>query len=94
MILSEALSAEVPNDHWSAEQARPQRADSHHAVGAHLSDRRRIMCEKCAELEKRIARYKEVADMVLDQSAVSSITLLIEQCETKKHELHSEREAA
>ena len=52
------------------------------------------MCEKCEELEKRIARYREVADRIMDQTALSSITLLIEQCEMQKHELHSEREAA
>ena len=52
------------------------------------------MCEKCSELEKRIARYREVAELILDQPALSSITLLIEQCEMRKRELHSEREAA
>jgi hypothetical protein len=41
------------------------------------------VCEKCA-FEKRIARYKKVADRILDQPALSSITLLIEQCEMQK----------
>lgn len=52
------------------------------------------MCEKCAKLDERIARYREVADRILDQPALSSITLLVEQCEMQKNELHSEREAA
>jgi hypothetical protein len=49
------------------------------------------MCERCAELKKRIDRYREVADRILDQSALSSITLFIEQCEMQKRELHAER---
>jgi hypothetical protein len=52
------------------------------------------MCERCAELEERIARYREVADLILDQSALSSITLLIERCEAQKRDLHSERRVA
>jgi hypothetical protein len=53
-----------------------------------------VMCERCAELDQRIARYREVAELILDQPALSSIRLLIERCEAQKRELHSEREAA
>lgn len=53
-----------------------------------------FMCEKCAKLEKRIGRYREVADRTLDKSALESIALLIERCEAQRRELHAERKVA
>ena len=38
------------------------------------------MCDKCAELDEKIARYKVLAERVTDQLTLSGITLLIERC--------------
>jgi hypothetical protein len=51
------------------------------------------MCERCNKIDERIARYREVAELILDQSALSSISLFIERCEAQKHQLHAAREA-
>jgi hypothetical protein len=52
------------------------------------------MCEKCAKLEKRIGRYREVADRILDKPALASIALLIERCEAQRRELHARAESS
>jgi hypothetical protein len=46
------------------------------------------MCRNCAELDERIIRYRDVAGLMLDQLALSSIALLIERCEAQKLKLH------
>jgi hypothetical protein len=53
-----------------------------------------VMCEKCAKLEKRIGRYREVADRILDKPALASIALLIERCEAQRRELHARAESS
>jgi len=49
-----------------------------------------VMCEKCAELGKRIARYRELSVRTTDQPTLEGIALLIKQYEAQKRELHPE----
>ena len=51
------------------------------------------MCEKCAEFDKRIARYRELSMRTTDQPTLDGITLLIEQYEAQKKELHPDHES-
>ena len=47
-----------------------------------------VMCEKCAEIDKKIDRYKRVISAINDQQAVDGITQLIEEAEAEKVKLH------
>jgi hypothetical protein len=49
------------------------------------------MCEKCAELDEKIARYKTLSTRVTDQLTQSGIALLIERYKAQKRELHPEQ---
>ena len=46
------------------------------------------MCEKCIELDEKIARYKTLATRITDQLTLDGIALLVEQYEAQKRELH------
>jgi hypothetical protein len=50
------------------------------------------MCEKCAEIDEKIARYKLLAQRTTDELTRSGITLLIERYEMQKRELHPEQQ--
>ena len=50
------------------------------------------MCEKCVEIDGRIARYQRLAAGIVDQPAIDAIKLLIERLRAQKAELHPERE--
>jgi hypothetical protein len=49
-----------------------------------------VMCEKCAEFDKRIAHYRELSMRTTDQPTLEGIALLIKQYEAQKRELHPE----
>jgi hypothetical protein len=49
-----------------------------------------VMCEKCAEFDKRIAPYRELSVRTTDQPILEGIALLIKQYEAQKRELHPE----
>jgi hypothetical protein len=49
------------------------------------------MCEKCAEIDEKITRYKMLAGRTTDELTRSGIVLLIERYETQKQELHPEQ---
>ena len=48
------------------------------------------MCEKCAEIDKRIEHYKWLATRVNDPPASKGIEEVIKQCEAEKRALHRE----
>jgi hypothetical protein len=49
-----------------------------------------VMCEKCAEFDKRIAHYRELSMWTTDQPTLVGIALLIKQYEAQKREFHPE----
>jgi hypothetical protein len=48
------------------------------------------MCEKCAELDKKIDHYGRLASSALDQRTVAGINELIEKMKAEKPGLHPE----
>jgi hypothetical protein len=46
------------------------------------------MCEKCAEIDLRIARYKHIASRINDRIALDGIAELIEAALAKKAAIH------
>jgi hypothetical protein len=50
------------------------------------------MCEKCAEIDKKIDHYKNLSFLIADKQAVDGIKQLIEQMEAEKAALHPEQE--
>lgn len=48
------------------------------------------MCEKCDEIDLRIARYKVIATRINDQIALAGIAELIETALAKKAAIHGE----
>jgi hypothetical protein len=46
------------------------------------------MCEKCAEFDERIARYRLLAGRLTDQVTLDGIARLIEHYEIQKRALH------
>ena len=48
------------------------------------------MCEKCVELDEKIARIRRLANPVLDQLTQVRFASLIEECEAQKKALHPE----
>jgi hypothetical protein len=46
------------------------------------------MCEKCVELDGKIARYKELKMRITDQLTVDGIALLIQKMADEKAALH------
>jgi hypothetical protein len=52
----------------------------------------RAMCEKCAELDKKIEHYRQLSSLITDQKAVDAIALLIEKLRAEKTALHPEVE--
>ena len=46
------------------------------------------MCEKCAEFDERIARYRLLAGQLTDQVTLDGIARLIEHYEMQKRALH------
>ena len=52
----------------------------------------RAMCEKCAELDKKIEHYRQLSSLITDQKVVDAIALLIEKLRAEKTALHPEIE--
>ena len=52
----------------------------------------RAMCEKCAELDKKIEHYRQLCSLITNQKAVDAISLLIEKLRAEKTTLHPEVE--
>lgn len=50
------------------------------------------MCEKCAELDERIKRYRMVSSSINDQLTIDRIKALIEELQVQKAALHPEQE--
>jgi hypothetical protein len=50
------------------------------------------MCDKCAELDKRIERYRQIRERVLDPQLAEGIGKLIEEAEAQKAAFHPEQE--
>jgi hypothetical protein len=49
------------------------------------------MCEKCVEIDDRIATYQRIASRITDQPTVDGAKQLIADLEAKKAALHPER---
>jgi hypothetical protein len=50
------------------------------------------MCDKCAELDERIERYRRVSSSINDQLTIDRIKTLIEELQAQKAALHPEQE--
>ena len=50
------------------------------------------MCERCAQLDKKIAQYERIAASILDRTTVDGITELIAQMKAEKATLHPKQE--
>ena len=50
------------------------------------------MCDKCQELEKKIERYRRLADSINDQLTIDRCNQLIKEAEAEKVRLHPEQE--
>ena len=49
------------------------------------------MCHTCVEIDKRIARLRDLARSVDDPQTVKSIDILVAEMEARKDALHPER---
>jgi hypothetical protein len=49
------------------------------------------MCDKCAELDKKIERYRRVSSSLADQITIDRVKALIDELQTQKAELHPEQ---
>jgi hypothetical protein len=49
------------------------------------------MCEKCAELDRRIDRYRRIASSITDQLTVDGISQLIKDLAAEKAKLHPDQ---
>jgi hypothetical protein len=49
------------------------------------------MCEKCVELDKKIAHYQRLASRFTDQALLDGIKELTEQANAQKAALHREK---
>jgi hypothetical protein len=48
------------------------------------------MCDKCIELDRKINRYRQITERVLDPLLAEGVGKLIEQVEAEKAALHPE----
>ena len=53
---------------------------------------RGFMCDKCVELDKRIAHYQTLALRVMDPPTVEGINKLINEMQARKAALHREQQ--
>jgi hypothetical protein len=49
------------------------------------------MCEKCAEIDKRIERFKSIVHRFTDPEMVEGLTHRIDELEAQKAALHPDR---
>jgi hypothetical protein len=52
------------------------------------------MCDKCAEFDKKIEHYREIAQWVTDPLALEGIDILTKKYEADRRALHCEQENA
>jgi hypothetical protein len=50
-----------------------------------------LMCEKCVEIDDRIATYQRIASRITDQPTIVGTKRLIADLQAQKAALHSER---
>jgi hypothetical protein len=48
------------------------------------------MCEKCAELDRRIGHLKKMAEHLTDEQTIGAANSLVEEMEAEKVRLHPE----
>ena len=48
------------------------------------------MCEKCAEIDQKMERYRTLAARILDQPTIDGIQKLVAELEAQKVVLHPE----
>jgi hypothetical protein len=48
------------------------------------------MCDKCVEIDKKIAQFRELARRIRDQQTLDGIAALITELETQKVAFHPE----
>ena len=46
------------------------------------------MCEKCVELDKKLAHYRQLSTWVVDKQALNGICIIIEKYEADKKAAH------
>jgi hypothetical protein len=49
------------------------------------------MCERCAELDERLRRYRRISDSINDQLTIDRIKGMIDDLEAQKAALHPEQ---
>jgi hypothetical protein len=49
------------------------------------------MCDKCAELDEKIARYRRISSSISDQLTIDRISVLIAELEAQQAALHREQ---
>jgi hypothetical protein len=55
------------------------------------NDKRPVaMCEKCVEIDEKIARYRKLSSSVADQITIERVKALIEDLQAQKAALHLE----
>jgi hypothetical protein len=50
------------------------------------------MCEKCVELDGRIANYQRIASRITDQQTIEGIKRLVADLQPRKAALHPEQQ--
>jgi hypothetical protein len=50
------------------------------------------MCDKCQQLEKKIARYRKVAYSINDRETIDRLNELIKDMEAEKAKLHPDQQ--
>jgi hypothetical protein len=50
------------------------------------------MCEKCVELDKKLAQYRRIASSITDQLTIARINKAIEDAVAEKGKLHPDQE--
>ncbi|MFB9267711.1 hypothetical protein ACFFWD_32030 [Bradyrhizobium erythrophlei] len=56
-----------------------------------FTDWERVMCEKCVELDGKIAHLKALSTNVTDELTLAGMALLTKHYEDQKRELHPEQ---
>jgi hypothetical protein len=50
------------------------------------------MCDKCAELDDKIVRYRRISSSISDQLTIDRVSVLISKRGSKKAALHPEQQ--
>ena len=49
------------------------------------------MCDKCVEIDDRIAKYQRIVSLITDRSTIDGTKRLIADLQARKAALHAER---